>query len=529
MPGPARQFGAAHVGYAHQDVLVACALVALHFPDCSDTSVRNDVKLHPGDLFDDLTVEGTERRRRQIKWHKDDPRPLTAADLRTTKINFRIDDVVVSFLADELRASEYRLVTTFGDPDEEMAECLVEDSDLPASSPGLPTRRFRLSAGSIWPEGGEPIWTPLCGTDRAAFVEFCDLFVIETGCPPSSLDLREPGELETHLISLLETRLGLGRPPNASRDLADAAAHLIFLAMSARADKQPRGPAHVTATLALNTDYGRVPELLPIDPALLVPVPEAVGQLIDQFAASRPVLVTGVPGAGKSWLLHELRRHLLEQGQLVAVHYCFVDLHDPLRDRRSSIDVVFGSLIAELYDLDPSLVCSDVPRYAAGPRELETILASALGPRPDLRITLIVDGLDHADRLSQPGRHVAQDIVQELAELEVPAGVQLVVGSQPGGHLTALASLATVYEAEPWDDAQIRALTVLAGIRQDGEFGEDVADATEVQGAILEKARVTRCTRHICAELRWAWLAATFAQALTSVLCRTFSVLPNLT
>ncbi|MGH3902254.1 MAG: hypothetical protein ACRDTA_29190 [Pseudonocardiaceae bacterium] len=231
---PARQFGAAHVGYVHQDVLVACALAALHFPDCSDTSVCNDVKLHQGDLFDDLTVDGTQRRRQQIKWHKDNPRPLTAADLLTTKINFRIDDVVASFLVDEPKASEYRLVTTYGDPDEEMAECLVEDTDLPASSPGLPTRRFRLSVGSIWSEGGEPIWTPLCGTDRAAFVEFCDLFVIETGCPRSSLNLREPGELETHLISLLGTRLGLGRPPNASRDLVDAAAHLIFLATSAR-------------------------------------------------------------------------------------------------------------------------------------------------------------------------------------------------------------------------------------------------------------------------------------------------------
>lgn len=192
----------------------------------------------------------------------------------------------------------------------------------------------------------------------------------------------------------------------------------------------------VTSSQDQNTDYGRVPERLPIDPALLVPVPEVIGQLIEQLATSRTILVTGVPGAGKSWLLHELRRHLLEQEHLVAVHYCFVDLHDPLRDRRSSIDVVFGSLIAELYDLDPSLVCSEVPRYAAGPRELETILASALDLRPDLRITLIVDGLDHADRLLEPGRHVAQGIVQEFAELELPAGVQLIIGSQPGDHLT---------------------------------------------------------------------------------------------
>ncbi|MGH3902253.1 MAG: hypothetical protein ACRDTA_29185 [Pseudonocardiaceae bacterium] len=46
-----------------------------------------------------------------------------------------------------------------------------------------------------------------------------------------------------------------------------------------------------------------------------------------------------------------------------------------------------------------------------------------------------------------------------------------------------------MYEVKLWDDGKIRALTVLAGIRQDGEFGEDVADITEVRGAIIEKAR----------------------------------------
>lgn len=50
-------------------------------------------------------------------------------------------------------------------------------------------------------------------------------------------------------------------------------------------------------------------------------------------------------------------------------------------------------------------------------------------------------------------------------------------------------SLATVYEVKPWDDEQIRALTILSGIRRDGELGEDIADVTEAQDAIIEKAR----------------------------------------
>lgn len=474
----------------HQDVLAACALVGLHVPSNSDTMVLNDVKTHAGDLFDDLTIDGVAPRRYQIKWHRAGSRPLTAKDLRTDKIDFRIDAVLDSFLSAPARASEYRLVTTFECPDADLSALLVEEATVSPCSPGLPTRRFRLSADAVWPAGGAPLWSTLSDADRSAFVEFCDLFIIETGCPRSSLDLRAPGELEHHLISLLESQIGIGRPPNASRDLADAAAHLIHLAMSARADKQPRGPEHVTTALAVITDFGRVSEHLPIDPALLVPLPNAVRGLAEQSAAAGTVVVRGVPGAGKSWLLEALRQYLLAQGHLVATHYCFVDLLDPDRDRRSTIDVVFGSLIAELYDLDPGFVCPNVPRYAAGPRELEIILATALNARPELRITLIIDGLDHADRLSHPGRRLARDIAQELAELNLPDGVRLVVGSQAGDHLAPLLLDADTSDVPPWADEHIRALAVQAGVGGGGALSQHTADVTEIQDAsVLGRAR----------------------------------------
>lgn len=482
-----RQLGVAHEGYVHQDLLTACALVSVHFPSSPVTAVVADTKLHDRDRFDDLTLEGTRRERRQIKWHKKPVRPLTAADLRTKAIDFRIDDAVASFLADVPRADEYRLVTTFNDPDPEMAALLVEDPTAPPSSPGLCTRRFRLAADVIWPATEAPIWKPLRGTEREAFLAFCACFVIETGCPRASLNLRQPGELEEHLLDLLRTRLGLGLPPNDARDVADAAAHVVYLAMSARADKRVRLAEDVTNALALTTNYGRVPEMLPIDPGVVIPLPGPVRRLVGALRDSSAVVLRGPPGAGKSWLLHATRDHLLRQGVLVAAHYCFVDLQDPLRDRRSNLDVVFGSLIAELYDLDPSLVPETVPRYAAGPRELEQIVASACASRPELRITLIVDGLDHADRLSQPGRGQALDIVQELGELDLPVGVTLLVGSQPGDHLLPLLASSGVVDCEPWDDEQITALTSRLGVSENG-LG-DAVDVDDVQQTIIEKAQ----------------------------------------
>lgn len=484
--GESGGLGAVHAGYLHQDLLTACALVSLHFPSTPFASVLADAKLHDRDLFDDLTLDGTLRHRRQIKWHKKSPRPLTAADLRTKAIDCRIDDMVASFLADVPRADEYRLVTTFNDPDPDMMALLEEDPTAAAASPGLPTKRFRLAAEVIWPATKAPIWTPLRRTEREAFLSFCDRFVIETGCPRASLNLRQPGDLEEHLLDLLTTRLGLGLPPNDARDVGDAAAHVIYLAMSARADKRVRLAHDVTDALALTTNYNRVPEVLPIDPDVVVPLPGSVRRLVSALGDSSTIVLRGPPGAGKSWLLHATRDHMLRQGVLVATHYCFVDLHDPMRDRRSNIDVVFGSLIAELYDLDPSLVPENVPRYAAGPRELEQILASACASRPELRISLIVDGLDHADRLSQPGRGQALDIVQELGELDLPAGVTLLVGSQPGDHLSPLLGAAGVIECEPWEDLLVGTLMSRLGISERG-LG-DAVDVDEVQRTIIEKA-----------------------------------------
>ncbi|MCP2094727.1 MULTISPECIES: hypothetical protein [Actinosynnema] len=320
-------------------------------------------------------------------------------------------------------------------------------------------------------------------------MKFCSRFVIETGCPRSSQNLRAPGDLEQHLLTLLGSRLGIGHYPNSSRDLGDAAAQLIQLATAARGDKQSRGPEHVTSALALITDFGRVSEHLPLDPNLLVSIPNARDELVGNSKSSGVIVVRGVPGAGKSWLLETTRRQLLEQGQLAVAHYCFVELQDPHRDRRSTIEVIFGSLIAELYDLDPALVADGVPRYAAGPRELKAVLTTAVRKDPDLRITLIVDGLDHADRLNQPGPGMAGDIAQELAALDLPDSVRLIVGSQPGAHLAPLLRSARVIDVRPWSDAHIRSLGIQAGLTGPAVNSVFVEDIGTVLDTIVDKAR----------------------------------------
>ena len=151
-----------------------------------------------------------------------------------------------------------------------------------------------------------------------------------------------------------------------------------------------------------------------------------------------PLVVTGPPGQGKSWACDQLVRALISAGWLVAEHYCY--LNDTLdeRDERVQAETVFGSLLWQLAEADPSLVEDQRPRYAADDVALASAVTRAVQP-PGRRIALVVDGLDHVARIvpSRPGADPSAAVATALAALDIPAGAVLIVLSQPGEHLAA--------------------------------------------------------------------------------------------
>ena len=393
----------AYHGYHHQDVIAAYAFAAILLQS-DGYSVTVEQKAVTGDRFDDLEISGPQRKRIQVKSHQTDSRLLRLSDFTTSAIDFRIDDAVRSFTEDQNPAHEYRLLTTYGPPAEDLLPFVRPDSSVPPLLPGLQTERFRLNPDRIWPEGKQPQWLPLAGLQRQAFAEFCERFVVEVRCPPSSGDLRVPGPLEQALLAFLDNRIGVGHWPNHNRNVTDAAALLVTVAQAARATSATLGQHDVIAALDLKVDYGRVEERLPVDEQRLVQRDEALDEIIALLRETNRLTLTGSPGVGKSYLLHMLVDRLRKDGWLVATHYCFVDLLDSERALRASMRTIYGSLISELKDRDPSLDPDTVPKFAAGSRELEGLLESAVRTNPERRVAIIVDGLDHADRLPEPER-----------------------------------------------------------------------------------------------------------------------------
>lgn len=478
--------GAYH-GYLHQDAVTAYLLATLLLPAASARTLSAERRVTPDDCFDDIELRGTSRRRIQVKSHQVEFRPLQLKDFTTQEISFRIDRAVRSFTAETSPADEYRLFTTYDPPDETVGQFLEPAQDVPQLLPGISTQRYRLLVSQIWQEGGNSLWPHLAEIGRDVFASFCARFVIEIGCPHSSTDLRQPGPLEQSLLRVLSDEIGVGLWPNNNRDVTDSAAHLIYEASIARANSATLAEGEVIQALGLRVDYGHVPEIFPVDDRRLVRRVDALGDITRILSTTDRVAITGPPGIGKSWLLHQLAIRLADEGWWVATHYCFIDLFDADQSLRASIETIFGSIMFELLERDPSVTPSG-PRYAAGPRELQKLLEDGSKAEPNRRIAIIVDGLDHADRVSGgPTARLATEIADELAGISLPKGAVVIVGSQPGNHLASF-SQAAQYQAPKWPEESIRTLIDNLDLRsklQENNLGNE--EETVVR-TIVEKA-----------------------------------------
>ena len=436
---------ATHLGYAYQDLITAIALVDLMLG--AAVSITVDTKGFEGDRFDDLNIRyRTSRRvRLQIK-HTTQDRELAketfSADGRNLKLNKLLDSLLHDLAEDP--EADYRVVVRDGGPDEDLAKVLkpVEPSDDPGDPlPGVTTRRFRFDPQSL--RESKP-WKALVEhlTDEQLQAA-CGHLTIDTGAPASTLDFNGPGPAERVLLRRVTEELGAGRPPNSHITPEHAALELAYAATGARALDGNVARESVAPRVGLITDFGAVAEGHPVESAVAVPRSSAVAivrEAVDAIApAGGRVVVTGEPGVGKSWLCEQLADHYRDANWIVARHHCWFGATDINRDERVLTDVVIGSLIRQLEQVVPEATAGLRPRFAATPEALAAAVQECRDTHAERNVLLIVDGLDHVDRVL--GRRTNQQIdpsrllVDQLAAIDLPPGVCMLIASQPGPHL----------------------------------------------------------------------------------------------
>ncbi|MDO9067909.1 MAG: ATP-binding protein [Deltaproteobacteria bacterium] len=475
-----RQYGnlkPAHRGYRYQDIATAFFLVQA-VVECYDHVVV-DKKQVNDDRLDDLEVMAKGRRvRRQIKSSSNKDRSIKNSDFTSSDSTLRIDRLVFTHIQMNTNVTEYRLCATWQPPEQnDSLSALLIEVDAEPSFPDTDPLFYKLDINSIWPEGKQPIWGPLhpdagliTEIKRGVFLEFCEKFLIELNLPLSSEDLLVPGPLEKSILSLLQEKVGIGTYPNQGRLPEDVAALAISLANLARTQESTLTPKDVASNLGIRIDYGRIAQTFPFDSSYFHDRPQFRKLLRSKIQCGGTYLIIAPPGAGKSWELTRLAEEMIATQAIVAKHYCYLDPSDELIERRVTSEVFYGNLLAELHEAAKGMGL--LPnRLSADSINLEETLRDlvALG-KP---VILIVDGLDHITRVQSSSKILSDDetdIVERLATLNIPDGVALVLGSQPGPHLDLFRTRQVKdfieYELPSWDTQDSIALARLHGVDQ---------------------------------------------------------------
>ncbi|MFE9132150.1 AAA family ATPase [Streptomyces sp. NPDC007148] len=467
-----------HLGYAYQDLLTALRLVDLAVGRAK--SVLVDTKLFTKDRFDDITCEWStgSRERLQIK-HTDHDRALSVESFTKDSRSLRLD-LLFSSMDHDLTSSpgaSHRLVVRDREPeDPDLTRVLRPVSASTDPGPalhGLSSKRFRFDAAAL--RAHAPWKEMLAETSDDLLDRACASLVVDTNLPACSLNIREPGPAEAALLHRVTEELGAGRPPNRHRTPEEVALALIETAKAARSRAGKVTVEDLLPRLSLEVDFGAVREGHPVDRATEVsrhPVlTRVVAAVQDTAQQGGVVVVTGAPGIGKSWLCEQLGDALRETW-LAVRHHCWLGAADVDREQRVLTEVVIGSLLKQLDAAVPEALAQLRPRFAATPETLTAAVTAARSLAPDRPLALIVDGIDHVSRVlgystgsafrapADPAAH----LVADLAGLELPPGVVLVLASQPGPHLEAVGVGASRLTVPPLNRVELHALADRLGV-----------------------------------------------------------------
>jgi len=479
---------AAHRGYEYQDLLVAARLVDVLLGSIVETHV--DEKLVPDDRFDDLTtIDKTGYRERiQVKHTDSSDRALTLATFTNDSRSLRLDHIISAALADrdgpgsQAQGHSFRIVLCDVMPTDERLLSVLESAN-PDSGPflsGMTSIRMRFKADALWQAADNSsadgnLFTFLregdTAVERSDLDWVCERLVLELAAPTASLDLTTPGITERLLLERVRNEVGAELYPNTDRSAIDVAAALINAARAARQGILTISPPELLRLAQLRNDFGAVAQAHPVDRAIEISRTEAVANLVEQTIAAADerssLLIVGPPGQGKSWICQQVVEDLIKQEWLVAEHYCYLGDADTERLPRVIAESVFGSLLGRIADQIPGAVSEQRPRFAASEQALEGAVVAAIQEKPNRRVALVVDGIDHVTRVRGGGSTFDPSfaLVEELAGLNLPAGSVLIVLSQPGQHLEPLETAGTVTVPIPnLTDEELRQLAARLGV-----------------------------------------------------------------
>lgn len=434
----------AHEGYDYQDLLTSYFILKEilegHFTSVFTIDKKN-TSAGVLDKFDDLVItNGTEIQRKQIKYSNDSTDKTLVKDDLANDSGYGLAIYKLFEAWNDLRTpeTEFRLCLAWNAPvdeDEDIKRILTIQNNS-SSFNNYPTKLFKINLDNLWETNPEKFnrWNNFGRyvkeklVNRDLFQTFCDELVIELELPKASLDFTKPSDLEKILIDQAG-KLGIEQYPNDDIYIIDFLVRLAKLVGDYRSKSKEVSVQDILIDLRLRTDYGAIEQKFKIDTSKNIVISSKYQEFLDQIIDNHKSLLIGEPGAGKSWFLTNFITHLEGNDSQVIRHYCFTSTEDDLYEERITSNVFFGNLINSIVNYYPALMMEKANLLTADLEELNLLLGKI-----DTPLVIIIDGLDHVERVLNNSASLSQDktrIIDYISRIVLPSNVSMILGSQP--------------------------------------------------------------------------------------------------
>ncbi len=170
-----------------------------------------------------------------------------------------------------------------------------------------------------------------------------------------------------------------------------------------------------------------IPQVFPVNQDHLVER-KALSEQLDKVLPrvdGEYLIVTGLPGSGKSTSLTTYLKTLDRATCEVFSYYCFVGVHDNAQKMRVQAESLRANLLKEFHRRYPNVLKRRFDYSERNFCECLQTLAEFFVER-GRKLIIFLDGLDHAERL---GQEVRDNVISALPP-DVPRGVVIVIGTQ---------------------------------------------------------------------------------------------------
>ena len=262
--------------------------------------------------------------------------------------------------------------------------------------------------------------------------------------PEISPDQQIESDLEKKILFKIST-LGLNKSPNNVEDAS------VFTSLFNFVNRDSITSHSITKNdlishLNIKKSFGAIKNDIEFDQSLYVDVSKNLRQLNEQTIKNAGGImgIKGKPGSGKTWLLTRWLKDLQQKYPETPPIWYYASIGVTGDDHFES-RITKNQILSNLVDAIKKeyRISTDKNQYAADDSTFKELLCKLNKIANDKQriISIIIDGLDHVDRIKKRANHISNSektVMDFLNEIEVPEHICFVFGTQEGPHIDKL-------------------------------------------------------------------------------------------